>query len=78
MFNWNWPSGSWKKDENVKSLRQQRQRDDDNDRQRTNIYQKTPLKSLAKIKAQMNLILYEDALYKRAHELKIVALLALK
>lgn len=40
MFNWNWPSGSWKKDENVKSLRQQQQ-------QKTNSDQKSSLKPSA-------------------------------
>lgn len=47
---WNWPSGSGELDEDVKSLRKQRQQEND-DRQQTNFV----YKSLHEQKAQVSL-----------------------
>ena len=45
-FGWNWSSGSWEEDENVKGLRHRQRRDDNDDnddRQQTNFDHKSSL-----------------------------------
>ena len=54
LFGWNWSSGSGEEDENVKSLRQRRPYDNDDnndDGQRTNFDQKSSIEP----SAQMNI-----------------------
>lgn len=66
MFNWNWPSGSWKKDENVKSLRQQQQK--------TNSDQKSSLKPSAYVSYKNRHFLTNKHLWAKINEQMITCI----